>query len=108
MRDDLFYVNIIAKQGVEAQLDFLLCTKVSNYVDYSFFFSNIKFAECTRRVYHLGYSIFFRGWGEGLCQEMTCKTKIVWIWSEIKLEAILELTWKNQLAVFKKKMEIYD
>lgn len=75
MRYDLFYVNIIAKQGVEAQLDLLLCTRVSNYQLF-FLFSNIKFAECTRRVYHLGYRIFFRGWGEGLCQEMTCKQRL--------------------------------
>lgn len=34
----MIYVNIIAEQGVEAQLGLLLCTRVSTYLNYSFSF----------------------------------------------------------------------
>lgn len=68
-----------------------------------FFFSNIKFAECTRRVYHLGYRIFFRGWGTGSVRKLPINKDCLDLIQNIKLEAILELTWKNKMAIVLKK-----
>lgn len=89
----MIYINITAKQGVETQLDLLLCTRVSTYLNY-FFFSNIKFAECTRRVYHLGYRFFFLGVGGRGCVRklLPINEDCLDLIQNIKLDAILELT----------------
>lgn len=44
-----------------------------------FFFSNIKFAECTRRVYHLGYRIFLGVGGRGSVRKLLpIKKRLTW------------------------------
>lgn len=65
-----------------------------------FFFSNIKFAECTRRVYHLGYRIFLGVGGRALSGKLLPINKdCLDLIQNIKLESILELTWKNKMAI---------
>lgn len=56
----------------------------------SFFLSNIKFAECTRRVYHLGYRIFLGVGGRGPVRKLPLNTDCLDLIRSIKLEAILE------------------
>lgn len=105
VRDDLFYVNT-AKQGVEAQLDLLLCTK-SKCLSIILFF-NIKFAECTRKVYHLGYRIFLGVVGRGSVRKLLLTSKYCLdLIQKNPHKTILKLMWKNKMATVLKVIEIY-
>lgn len=60
----------------------------------------MKFAECTRRVYHLGYRVFFRGSGRGRVRKLPINKDCLDLIRNIKLEAVLELTRKNKWLLF--------